>query len=62
MGCASPNRRGPNWADPIKAWGDVLLKQGRKTEALAKYDVALKFAPNWRQLQDEREAAANRKK
>jgi predicted negative regulator of RcsB-dependent stress response len=52
------NQRGPNWADPTKAWGDVLLKQGHTREALAKYDAALKYAPNWKQLQDERERAA----
>ena len=29
------NRRGPHWADPLKAWGDVLAKQGNTKEALA---------------------------
>jgi tetratricopeptide (TPR) repeat protein len=52
------NRRGPHWADPLKAWGDVLLKQGRTKEALAKYDAALKYAPNWKQLKEALEAAA----
>jgi predicted Zn-dependent protease len=23
------NQRGPHWADPLKAWGDVFAKQGR---------------------------------
>ena len=23
------NKRGPHWADPLKAWGDVLVKQGK---------------------------------
>jgi tetratricopeptide (TPR) repeat protein len=52
------NQRGPHWADPLKAWGDVLVKQGHAKDALAKYDEALKFAPNWKQLKEAREAAA----
>jgi hypothetical protein len=36
------NQHGPHWADPLKAWGDVLLKQGKTREALRKYDEALK--------------------
>jgi len=24
------NQRGPHWADPLKVWGDVLVKQGRQ--------------------------------
>jgi tetratricopeptide (TPR) repeat protein len=55
------NRRGPHWADPLKAWGDVLVKQGKSKEALAKYDEALKYAPNWKQLKEAREAAAKQK-
>ena len=31
------NKRGPHWADPLKAWGDVLTKEGRGREALIKY-------------------------
>jgi tetratricopeptide (TPR) repeat protein len=50
------NQKGPNWADPLKAWGDVLVKQGNNKDALAKYDEALKYAPNWKQLKDAREA------
>jgi tetratricopeptide (TPR) repeat protein len=41
------NRRGPNWANPLKALGDVLAKRSRAKEALVKYDEALKYAPNW---------------
>ena len=55
------NQRGPHWADPLKAWGDVLVKQGKIKDALAKYDEALKYAPNWKQLKDVREAAAKQK-
>ncbi|MGC2462013.1 MAG: hypothetical protein WA446_13740 [Steroidobacteraceae bacterium] len=36
----------------------MLLKQGKTQEALAKDDEALKYAPNWKQLKDAREAAA----
>ena len=55
------NQKGPHWADPLKAWGDVLAKQGKTKEELAKYDEALKYAPNWKQLKDVREAAAKQK-
>jgi tetratricopeptide (TPR) repeat protein len=55
------NKRGPHWADPLKAWGDVLLQQGNRKKALAKYDEALKYAPNWKQLRQAREAAAKQK-
>jgi predicted negative regulator of RcsB-dependent stress response len=41
------NQRGPHWADPLKASGDVLVKHGHTQEALAKYDEALQYAPNW---------------
>jgi hypothetical protein len=51
------NKRGPHWADPLKAWGDVLLKEGKAKEALAKYDQALKYAPSWQQLKEARDAA-----
>jgi hypothetical protein len=27
------NQGGPHWADPLKAWGDVLLKQGKTKDA-----------------------------
>jgi len=70
--CAGPPRRSQKrrdqakgresaraaWADPLKAWGDVLVKQGKIKDALTKYDEALTYAPNWKQLQDAREAAA----
>jgi predicted negative regulator of RcsB-dependent stress response len=50
-------QRGPHWADPLKAWGDVLVTQGNTREAVAMYDEALKFTPNWKQLKEAREAA-----
>jgi tetratricopeptide (TPR) repeat protein len=46
------NLRGPHWADPLKVWGDVLFKQHRTKEALAKYNAALRYAPNWKQLEE----------
>jgi hypothetical protein len=51
----------PVRTDPLKAWGDVLVKQGKPQKALAKYAEALKYAPNWRQLKEAREAAAKQK-
>ena len=55
---ALANARGPHWADPLKAWGDVLARQGHWPEALAKYDAALKYAPAWKALQAARGLAA----
>jgi tetratricopeptide (TPR) repeat protein len=55
------NQKGPHWADPLKIWGDVLAKQDKTKEALAKYDEALKFAPNWKQLKEARDAVAKQK-
>ncbi len=52
------HEKGPLFADPLKAWGDVLAKQGRRSDALAKYDEALKYAPNWAALKQARETAA----
>ena len=45
----------------MKVWGDVLMKQGKTTDALAKYDEALKYAPNWKQLKEARETLAKQK-
>jgi tetratricopeptide (TPR) repeat protein len=52
------NQKGPHWADPLKVWGDVLMKQNNAKEALIKYHEALKYAPNWKQLKEAHEAAA----
>jgi len=41
------NQRGPHWADPLKAWGDVLVKQGNIREGRAKYEKAFRYALNW---------------
>lgn len=37
------------------------MKQGKTKEAIVKYDAALKYAPNWQQLKEAREAAAKQK-
>jgi hypothetical protein len=39
----------------------ILAKQTRMNEALAKSDGALTHAPNWKQLQGARDAAARLK-
>jgi predicted negative regulator of RcsB-dependent stress response len=38
--------KGPYFAGPAKCLGDVLVKRGRPVEALARYEAALKYAPN----------------
>jgi len=58
---ALAHEKGPHFADPLKAFGDVLVKQDRPREALTKYDEALKYAPNWKELKEAREAAAKQK-
>jgi tetratricopeptide (TPR) repeat protein len=58
---ALAHEKGPHFADPLKSLGDVLVKQGRPREALAKYDQALKYAPDWAALKEAREAAAKQK-
>ena len=52
------NQKGPHSADPLKAWGDMFANQCKVNDALAKHDEALKYAPNWKQLKEAREAAA----
>jgi tetratricopeptide (TPR) repeat protein len=50
----------PHWAEPLKAWGDLLGKQNYRQAAQAKYDEALEYAPHWKALQEaqrENEAA-----
>jgi tetratricopeptide (TPR) repeat protein len=55
------SHRGPHWADPLKAWANVLVKQGKTRDARSKYDEALKYAPNWKQLKEARAALATLK-
>ena len=54
------HRNGPRFADPLKGWGDALARQGRWSEALAKYDEALKYASAWQALHQARDQAARR--
>jgi len=53
---AIAHEKGPHWADPLEAWGDVLVRQGKKREAREKFRSAQKFAPEWRLLQKEIDA------
>jgi hypothetical protein len=39
----------------------VLVKQGHTKEALVKYNAALEYAPEWKQLKQAREALAKQK-
>lgn len=50
----------PNWADPLKYWGDALHANGQNRSALAKYDAALKLAPQWKDLQRARSRIGQR--
>lgn len=57
---ATANAKAPHFADPLKAWGDLLSRTGHWKTALAKYDEALKYAPAWTELHAARDAAAKR--
>ncbi|MBV8630318.1 MAG: hypothetical protein JOZ83_05300 [Silvibacterium sp.] len=59
---ATANEKAPHYADPLKAWGDLLAIQGREKEALAKYDEALRYAPAWEQLKRVRDETAAKAK
>jgi tetratricopeptide (TPR) repeat protein len=52
---------GPHFADALKGWGDALARQGQAKAALAKYDEALQYAPDWKELKETREAVAKKK-
>jgi hypothetical protein len=41
--------------------GQCARKAGPRPKALAKYDEALKYAPNWKQLKEARELTAKQK-
>ena len=57
---AIAQEKGAGWADPVKAAGDILARQGRWRDALKKYDSALKKAPAWVALHAARDTAARR--
>jgi tetratricopeptide (TPR) repeat protein len=57
---ARANRNSPHLAEPLKSWGDALAAQGKWPDALAKYDEALRYAPNWPALKQARAQAATK--
>jgi tetratricopeptide (TPR) repeat protein len=59
---ATASAKAPHWADPLKAWGDVLVSEGRNADALAKYNEALKYAPAWAELHQVRDTLARSKR
>ena len=50
----------PHLAEPLKAWGDLLASENQWTNALAKYDEGLRYAPNWDRLKQARDFAAHK--
>ena len=56
---AAAHAKAPHFADPLKAWGDLLMHEGRVGDALARYDEALQYAPAWTALHQARDAAAH---
>jgi tetratricopeptide (TPR) repeat protein len=59
---AAAHKSAPHYADPLKGWGDLLARQGDWKGALAKYDEALQYAPNWALLQQARGVVAEKAK
>ncbi len=57
---AAASAKAPHYADPLKAWGDLLAKEGQWKAALSKYDEALKYAPAWAELHVAKDAAARK--
>ncbi len=58
---STASAKAPHFADPWKAWGDLLVREGRWTEAAAKYDTALASAPAWAELHRARDEAVRRR-
>ncbi len=54
------HEKGPHFADALKAWGDVLAKQGHLDRALEKYNEGLRYAPSWTALRQARDAVAGK--
>jgi tetratricopeptide (TPR) repeat protein len=42
--------KGPHFADPLEMWGETLIAKNRSDLALAKFEEAVKYAPNWGRL------------
>jgi tetratricopeptide (TPR) repeat protein len=55
------HQKTPHFADALKGWGDALAHQGKTKAAIAKFDEALEYAPNWKELKAARQAVAKRK-
>jgi tetratricopeptide (TPR) repeat protein len=51
------HQKTPQLADALRGWGDALLRQGQAKAAVAKYKEALDYAPNWKELKEDHEAA-----
>jgi tetratricopeptide (TPR) repeat protein len=58
---AAAHQKSPHFADALKGWGDALARQGKTNAAVAKFDEALEYAPNWKELKAARDAVAKRK-
>ena len=58
---ARASAQAPHFADPLKSWGDLLLRENKPAEAVAKYTEALKYAPDWDALRRARDVAAAKK-
>ena len=54
---AMAHLKSSRWADPLKAYGDLYALQRRWDQALARYDEAVKLAPDWAELRAARAAA-----
>jgi tetratricopeptide (TPR) repeat protein len=54
---AAAHTNAPHFADPLKAWGDLLMRQHNPAAAFAKYTEALAYAPAWQALQSARAQA-----
>ena len=57
---AAAHRSAPHLAEPLKAWGDLLMSEGDRKNALSKYDEALRYAPSWDMLKQARKLAAEK--
>lgn len=44
------HERGSRFADPLEMWGEALIVENRSDLALAKFDEASRYAPNWGRL------------
>jgi len=44
------NKKGPHFADPLEGWGEALMAKSQSHLALAKFEEAENYAPNWGRL------------